>query len=315
MSFSYVVISRDKQPFKSEYEYTTTGKALLAAYVDMRDDGGSVKLINNAKRTGKTYSYNEVQAYVLKPVKKPAVKKNNPLPPREKILRFNDLIATIGENAGRTFLVLKRKGERKALFDQYLTLAAIAEKLRGLGFDVGSLRASNPIDIEPFTAAQLDKLKQKWANAGMPSVVSPAYLKTEKYLENLPTENLRQIKNAKIRVLGVMANMILRDKRGTNPVPEGKLSKLKKATALYENFRDQPGTEILDLPQPDFSAGLVIGRLSAVEYDTVRAGKREDYRHKFKKSAQPLLCVTACGKYLFTVNGNFTFTERGIVDN
>jgi len=103
--------------------------------------------------------------------------------------------------------------------------------------------------------------------------------------------------------------------RRMNPVPEGTRSKIRKATKLYEDFRDQPGTDIIEMEQPDFSTGMVIGRLSAVEYDTVRAGKRENYRHKFKKSASPLLCVTSDGKTLFTVEGGFTFTERGIVDN
>ncbi len=241
----------------------------------------------------------------------------NPLPMPDIVLRFNDLIATIGSipTTGKRFLLLKKRGERKPILDSVMPIDMIRDKLAKIGFDVSGLRAENPLDIEPFTPAQMAKLKEKWANAGMPSVVSPAYIKTEKYLENLPDENLRQIKAAKIRVLGVMANMILRDKRGINPVPEGRTSKIKKATALYEDFRDQPGAEILDLPMPEFSTGMVIGRLSAVEYDTVRAGKREDYRHTFKKSAAPLLCVTACGKYLFTVQGGFTFTERGIVDN
>lgn len=99
--------------------------------------------------------------------------------------------------------------------------------------------------------------------------------------------------------------------RGKNSVPRGKIASAK---ALYESFRDQPAGDTLDIEQPDFSTGLVIGRLSAVEYDTVRAGKREDYRHVFGKRSQPLLCVTADGKTLFTVQGAFQFTERGIVD-
>jgi hypothetical protein len=89
---------------------------------------------------------------------------------------------------------------------------------------------------------------------------------------------------------------------------------LGAAIDLYESFRDQPAGETLDVEQPDFSTGLVIGRLSAVEYDTVRGGKREDYRHVFRKRSQPLLCATADGKTLFTVQGAFEFTERGIVD-
>lgn len=103
-------------------------------------------------------------------------------------------------------------------------------------------------------------------------------------------------------------------KRAKNPVPESRTSKLRKATKLYEDFRDKPGNELLELDMPDFSTGMVIGRLTAAEYDTVRGNNREDYRHKFNKKSSPLLCVTACGRYLFTVLGNFEFTERGIVD-
>lgn len=102
--------------------------------------------------------------------------------------------------------------------------------------------------------------------------------------------------------------------RKLNPVPEGRLSKLKKATALYESFRDKPGSEILEMDMPDLSHAMVIGRCTAIEYDTVRGTRRENYRHKFHKHAAPLLCCASDGKTLFTVGGDFTFTERGITD-
>lgn len=61
--------------------------------------------------------------------------------------------------------------------------------------------------------------------------------------------------------------------------------------------------------------GLTIGECDGVMYSTVRDGVPEKYCHQFKKSARPLLVASHDGAQLALIGGNFTFTERGIVDN
>lgn len=176
-------------------------------------------------------------------------------------------------------------------------------------------RKQNPtIEDKAFTPAQLKKVKNAYKNAGMPSVVSDAFLKIESWVNALSDKQVEQLRSADIKIISAVANSVQSKRRKPNPVPEGTRSKLKKASALYENFRDKPATHINEYDQPDFSTGMVIGRLTAVEYDTVRGNNREDYRHKFGKRAAPLLCVTSDGKTLFCMEGRYNFTERGIVD-
>lgn len=57
---------------------------------------------------------------------------------------------------------------------------------------------------------------------------------------------------------------------------------------------------------------MVLGLLSAVEYDTTVGARARGYRHTFKGNAKPLLCSD--GKRLYIVRGRFKVTSRGIVD-
>jgi hypothetical protein len=54
--------------------------------------------------------------------------------------------------------------------------------------------------------------------------------------------------------------------------------------------------------------------VDGILYSTVRDGVLEKYIHKFRKADRPLFVVSPDGKQLFLVDGNYTFTERGIVD-
>jgi len=58
-----------------------------------------------------------------------------------------------------------------------------------------------------------------------------------------------------------------------------------------------------------------MGICDGILYTTVRDGKTEHYIHKFKRSAKPELCVAHDGSSLHLVGGDYTVTERGIVDN
>lgn len=61
--------------------------------------------------------------------------------------------------------------------------------------------------------------------------------------------------------------------------------------------------------------GLTIGKCLGIIYETVRDGKREAYKHEFKRSAQPRLAVSSNGKQLMLIGGHYQFTNAGIVDN
>lgn len=58
--------------------------------------------------------------------------------------------------------------------------------------------------------------------------------------------------------------------------------------------------------------GLDNVRVSAIVYQTVRDGRRENYRHPFKNSARPLLTVID-GRTARMSGGSFRFTERGYI--
>jgi len=49
-------------------------------------------------------------------------------------------------------------------------------------------------------------------------------------------------------------------------------------------------------------------------YTTERDGEVQKYIHKFAKRDRPILAVSPNGDQILFVGGNYTFTERGIVD-
>ncbi len=61
--------------------------------------------------------------------------------------------------------------------------------------------------------------------------------------------------------------------------------------------------------------GLTVGECDGILYSTVRDGNPEQYIHKFKRSARPLLVASHDGAQLALVGGDFVFTDRGITDN
>lgn len=88
-----------------------------------------------------------------------------------------------------------------------------------------------------------------------------------------------------------------------------------KAVKLYENFTGHEGETIAKVKIPDPPSSLaVIGEIKAIVYTTVRDNESEEYIHQFKKSTRPLFCVSPDGKQIFIVGGEYSFTERGIID-
>lgn len=97
-----------------------------------------------------------------------------------------------------------------------------------------------------------------------------------------------------------------------------KLSKRKdvlQAANLYERFSGHEAELIgkVNLPKPP-KAAVAVGKCDGILYTTVRDGVREHYIHKFHKKDAPTLMVSPDGKQILLIGGNYTFTERGIVD-
>lgn len=99
-----------------------------------------------------------------------------------------------------------------------------------------------------------------------------------------------------------------------NPAPRSLAREKEQAAALFEDFTGHAADEYqqVDLPRP--KVALAFGKLLAVEYETVRDGKVERYRHAFKKESRPTLAAAHDGSSLAIVGGRYNFTERGITD-
>jgi hypothetical protein len=89
----------------------------------------------------------------------------------------------------------------------------------------------------------------------------------------------------------------------------------EQASALYESFTGHQAEPLGSVNVKVPSVALCVGECDGILYTTVRDGVVEKYIHKFKAKAKPMLCASPDGKSLFLVEGDFTFTERGIVDN
>ena len=112
-------------------------------------------------------------------------------------------------------------------------------------------------------------------------------------------------------------------KRMQNPVPPSSRSHIARSSSnaaeqaklLYTAFTGHDADEyaMVDKPViPDVMS--VIGDIDELCYTTIRDGNVERYRHKFKKSARPLFCVSPDGSSIHLIGGSYEFGERGIVD-
>lgn len=110
------------------------------------------------------------------------------------------------------------------------------------------------------------------------------------------------------------ANVLSRMKnpRRRNPVPP---SSVLQAERLYRAFTGDEPTQELIIEAPEIPAlAVAIGTVDAIAYTTVRDGKVEHYQHEFAQHARPIFAVSPDGRQLLVLHGNYTFTERGIVD-
>ena len=86
------------------------------------------------------------------------------------------------------------------------------------------------------------------------------------------------------------------------------VNRFQKFTGMDVEFVDT-----VEIPPLD-DVMLTIGKCTGIMYETVRDGVQEKYLHQFKKSAQPLFCVSSDGLQIYLIGGSYIFTDRGIED-
>lgn len=91
-------------------------------------------------------------------------------------------------------------------------------------------------------------------------------------------------------------------------------SRVAKAARRFARFTGHRARDATRVPFKIPKVAMAVGPLLAVEYETVRDGDRERYRHTFRARSRPMLAVTEDGRQLLIVSGRYLFTERGIVD-
>lgn len=103
-----------------------------------------------------------------------------------------------------------------------------------------------------------------------------------------------------------------------NPVPPSSKSltrQLETGISLGKRFSGHTPEVVARIKKPEIpDVAVVIGYMDGILYTTVRDGATEKYIHKFHSKSRPLFCVSPDGKSMWIVGGQYTFTERGIVD-
>lgn len=99
-------------------------------------------------------------------------------------------------------------------------------------------------------------------------------------------------------------------------IPDELKEEVSEAIDRFTDFRgDEPDfIETMEL-KPIDPVMLTIGQCTGIMYETTRDGQKEKYIHQFKKTAQPLLCVSSDGLQLYLIGGSYSVTDRGIEDN
>jgi hypothetical protein len=99
-----------------------------------------------------------------------------------------------------------------------------------------------------------------------------------------------------------------------NPREPSNAAAIERAAQLFRGFReDEPGkVTAIHFSAP--KAAALIGDIDGIAYRTHHGGKLVKYLHEFAARARPQLLASSDGRMLLIVGGDFTFTERGIVD-
>jgi len=98
--------------------------------------------------------------------------------------------------------------------------------------------------------------------------------------------------------------------------PAGVQADIARATKLFTSFRGAQPVEVRRVAIPPMPrAGLTVGELLGIMYRTERDGRVENYVHRFKKSARPILVAAPDGRPLLILGGEYRVTDRGIEDS
>jgi hypothetical protein len=90
---------------------------------------------------------------------------------------------------------------------------------------------------------------------------------------------------------------------------------IARARALFAEFRGAGPMEVRRIEVSIPRAALTIGECLGILYRTERDGKIEQYLHRFRKSARPILASSPDGRTLLLLGGAYRVTDRGIVDS
>jgi hypothetical protein len=89
---------------------------------------------------------------------------------------------------------------------------------------------------------------------------------------------------------------------------------VKKALALYKEFREAKPKRAFAVEIEIPTALMSMGNIRFIGYDTTRNGKTELYKHDFAAGSRPVLCADGEVGQLFIIGGRYHVTPRGIVD-
>ncbi len=89
---------------------------------------------------------------------------------------------------------------------------------------------------------------------------------------------------------------------------------LKNAVGLYRKFREADPKRARRVTVKLPEAVMVMGRVSAVEYETTHKGVAHKYRHDFVPGSRPLITASSRKNGLYLHGGRYHVTDRGIVD-
>lgn len=105
--------------------------------------------------------------------------------------------------------------------------------------------------------------------------------------------------------------------RKSNPVKphaSKRQQRVISAIQLFQRFRVADPQFVDEINFELHDVMMKIGVINAIEYDTVRNGKKEYYRHEFSGNSRPDLAASWNGKQLYVLGGSYNFTADGIVD-
>ena len=101
-------------------------------------------------------------------------------------------------------------------------------------------------------------------------------------------------------------------KRSRNPRAGGR--GYNRAVKLYRDFHGEHPRFVdeYELASPD--VGVYIGPCDGIMYTAKIDGKTERLVHEFTGKSRPIFAVSADGRDILLLGGDFKFTERGLVD-